>query len=454
MRRPPPRTHRLPSALLVAGLLAPSAQAHSPSGLGLPSYGGGLSSPSQDGALGLVLNPAAAHPEQADALLDAGYIRYRYGYQLEGGEPVPGQSHDLLPYLAAALPLGPVGLGVCGGLPYARSGTSEAVGPQRYHTIVGRLIMMELDLSIAWQAAPWLTLGAAARGGSTRYRSIVAIDSGAMVNSLLGEELAPVGDPLLEGTRTVDSAAGWAWGWTLGARVQLDSGLAFAGGYRSATRTTIHGPVQIVPSNDLNMALEGQLTGSFAFPPEVFLASAIPIGPAELDLEGGWIGWSSMATVHQQADDVTITSEDPVLTALLASYGLDDPSLLGTLESEGVYGLGDMLTVAAAARFPIAPRWRLLTGVYLAQAAMATEYLAPGNFDYTTVDGRLVASWAPYERASVSFAGDWIHYRDRTVTDSIYAWDNTPDQGPALPPAEGDYWFRMFRVGMSVKLEL
>ncbi len=401
-----------------------------------------------------MLNPAAAHPERAEALIDAGYIRYRYGYQLEGREPVPGQSHDLLPYVAAAVPFGPVGLGICGGLPYARSGSSEAVGPQRFHTVVGRLIMMELDLSIAWQVAPWLTVGAAARGGQTHYRSIVAIDSGAMINSILGEQLAPTGDPLLEGTRTVESAKGWAYGWAVGARVELDSGLAFAGGYRSPTRTTIRGPVEIVPSNDLNMALEGDLTGTFAFPPEAFVATAIPIGPAELDLEGGWIGWSSMESVHQQADDVTIVSDDPIVAALLSSYGLDDPSLLGTLESEGVYGLGDMLTLAAAARFPVAPDWRLLTGVWLAQPAMATEYLAPGNFDYATVDGRLVASWQPYERATVSVAGDWIHYRNRTVTDSVYAWDNSEDEGPALPSAEGEYWFRMFRVGATVQLEL
>ncbi len=401
-----------------------------------------------------MLNPAAAHPEQAQVLIDAGYIRYHYGYQLEGGDPVPGASHDLLPYLAAAVPIGPVGLGICGGLPYARSGSSEAVGPQRFHTIVGRLIMMELDLSLAWQVAPWLTLGGALRGGQTRYRSIVAIDSGAMVNSLLGEDIAPLGDPLLEGTRTVESATGWAWGFTAGARLALDSGLAFAAGYRSPTRTTIRGPVEIVPSNDLNMALEGQLTGSFAFPPEVFLAAAIPLGPAELDLEGGWIGWSSMATVHQQADDVTIVSDDLVLSGLLTSYGLDDPALLGSLSTEGVYGLGDMFTAGVAARFPVAPRWRLLTGLNLAQPAMATEYLAPGNFDYATVDGRVVASWQPYDRATMALAGDWIHYRNRTVTDSVYAWDNTPEEGPALPPAEGEYWFRMFRVGLTVMLEL
>ncbi len=401
-----------------------------------------------------MLNPAAAHPEQAQVLIDAGYIRYHYGYQLEGGDPVPGASHDLLPYMAAAVPIGPVGLGICGGLPYARSGSSEAVGPQRFHTIVGRLIMMELDLSLAWQVAPWLTLGGALRGGQTRYRSIVAIDSGAMVNSLLGEDIAPLGDPLLEGTRTVESATGWAWGFTAGARLALDSGLAFAAGYRSPTRTTIRGPVEIVPSNDLNMALEGQLTGSFAFPPEVFLAAAIPLGPAELDLEGGWIGWSSMATVHQQADDVTIVSDDLVLSGLLTSYGLDDPALLGSLSTEGVYGLGDMFTAGVAARFPVAPRWRLLTGLNLAQPAMATEYLAPGNFDYATVDGRVVASWQPYDRATMALAGDWIHYRNRTVTDSVYAWDNTPEEGPALPPAEGEYWFRMFRVGLTVMLEL
>ncbi len=401
-----------------------------------------------------MLNPAAAHPERPEALIDAGFLRYHHGYTLEGGEPVQDDSQDLLPYVAAAVPIGPVGLGLCGGLPYARSGSSDPEGPQRFHTIVGRLILMELDLSAAWQATPWLTIGGGLRGGQARYRSVVAIDAGAMVNEMLGEPLAPVGDPLLEGTRSVDKAVGWAVGWSAGARLAWDNGLAFSGGYRSPTHTTIRGTVEIVPSNDLNMALEGDMVGSFAFPPEVFLAAAVPIGPAEIDLEGGWIGWGSMATVHQQADDVTIVSDDPILTALLASYGLDDPALLGTLATEGVYGLGDMFSLGLAARFPVAERWRLLTGLYGAQAAMDSQYLAPGNFDYATLDGRLVVGWQPYETTSLALAGDWIHYRSRTITDSVYSWDNTPEQGPALPSGDGSYWFRMFRVGLTVKLVL
>lgn len=401
-----------------------------------------------------MLNPAAAHPDQPQALIDGGFIRYHYGYTLEGDEPVPGDSQDLLPYIAAAVPIGPVGLGLNGGLPYARSGSSEAVGPQRFHTVEGRLIVMELDLNLAWQVTPWLTVGGSLRGGQTLYNSTVAIDSAAMINSLLGEELAPVGDPLLEGTRTVSDAKGWARGWGAGARVALDSGLAFSAGYRSPTRTTIHGPLELVPSNDLNMALEGVLTGEFAFPPEAFLAAAIPIGPAELDLEGGWIGWSSMATVHQQADDVSIVTDDPVLDALLSSYGLDDPALLGSIETEGVFGLGDMFTASVAARYPVAPDWRLLTGLYVAQPAIASDYMAPGNFDYLTLDGRMVACWQPYERATLALAGDWIHYNNRTINDSVYAWDNTPDEGPALPNTDGTYWFRMFRVGLTVLLEL
>ncbi len=433
---------------------SPAALAHSPSGLGLPGYGGGLSSPSQDGAKGLLLNPAAAHPDQPELLLDAGFIRYRYGYELDTGEPVPGDSQDLLPYLGIAVPLGPVGLGLNGGLPYARSGTSEAVGPQRFHTVDGLLLLIEADLNLAWQATPWLTVGASLRGGQTRYRSLVAVDSGAMVNGILGEQVAPVGDPLLEGTRSVDAAKGWAWGYGLGARVELDSGLAFATGYRSPTRTTVHGTLEIVPSNDLNMALEGELTAMIAFAPEAFLAAAIPIGPVELDIEGGWIGWSSMAVVPQQVEDLTIVSDDPMVSALLSSYGLDDPSLLGDLEAEGLHGLGDMFTAGIAARFPVAPDWRLLTGLYGAQPAVSSAYMAPGNFDYTTLDGRLVASWQPTEVTSIALAGDYIHYWSRTVTDSVYSWDNDPDVAPALPETNGRYWFRMVRVGLSVELAL
>jgi hypothetical protein len=438
----------------VALLLAPTARAHSPSGLGLPGYGGGLSGPGQDGAQGLYINPAAAHPEGPEALIDGGFIWYDYGFQLDGQDPVPGSSQDLLPYVAAAVPIGPVGIGLNGGLPYARSGSSEAIGDQRFHTVVGRLMLMELDLSLAWQATPWLTLGVAARGGVTNYRSLVSIDSGAMVNSLLGEEIAPRGDPLLEGYRSIPEAWGKAWGFSAGARLAWESGWALSGGYRSPTWTTIRGPMELVPSSDLNMALEGEMIGSFAFPPEVFGAAVIPMGPAALEIGGGWIGWSSMGTVEQRAEGVTITSDDPVLTALLASYGLDDPALLGTLEDEGVYGLDDMLHASVAARFPLAPRWSMLTGVYGAQPAMHTEYLAPGNFDFATVDGRLVVGWDPYERATVALCGDWIHYFPRHVDDSVYSWDNTAEQGPALPSAEGEYWFVMRRVGLAVMLEI
>ncbi len=367
---------------------------------------------------------------------------------------MPGDSQDLLPYLAVAVPLGPVGIGLNGGLPYARSGSSEAVGPQRFHTIVGRLILMEAELSLAWQAVPWLTLGASLRGGQTRYRSIVAIDSGAMINGILGEELAPVGEPLLEGTRSVDKAVGLAWGFGLGARVELDSGLAFAAGYRSPMRTTVRGTLELVPSNDLNMALAGELEASFAFAPEVFVAAAVPLGKAELDLEGGWIGWSSMASVHQEAHDVTVVSDDSTVSMLLASYGLDDPSLLGTLESQGQYGLDDMFHGGVAVRFPIAPRWSGLAGLYAAQPAIRVEYQAPGNFDYATTDGRLVLGWKPTPPTHIALAGDYLHYWSRHVSDSVYDWSNDPSVAPQLPNTDGSYWFRMWRVGLTVGVEL
>ncbi len=431
-------------------LWAPQLQAATPSGLGLPSYGGGLSGPAQDGTLGLVLNPAAAHPDRAETLVDAGFIRYHYGHDLETWDAVPGKSWDLLPYLAAAVPVGPVGLGLAAGLPYARSGSSEAVGPQRFHTVSGRILVWEADLALAWQPLPELTLGGALRGGYTRYYSSVAVDTGAMINGVLGPDAgAPVGEPLLEGTRSVELATGGAWGFSVGARFQTQAGLALAAGYRSALHTQVTGQLVLVPSNDLSMALEGDLTGKLDLPPEAFLAATLPAGPAEIDLETGWVGWGSMAVTHQQVDNLVIVSDDPVVTALLESYGLDDPALLGSLESEGMAGLHDIFTAGLAVRMPVAERWGLLAGARYSPAAISDEFVAPGNFDYDSLDVRIVTSFSPVPRSKLALCADLISYRNRVITDSIYAWDNDPEVAPALPPSEGAYWMRMWRVGFS-----
>ncbi|MFH1467419.1 MAG: hypothetical protein ABIO70_23750 [Pseudomonadota bacterium] len=440
--------------MLLPLLLVSLAGAHSPSGLGLPGYGSAWSGAAQDGPLGLALDPSAAHPDKGAFLADAGLIRYRYGFQLDGEPPFPDHSQDFLPYFAAAAPLGRVGIGLSGGLPYARSGSSERIGPQRFHTIVGRILLLEADLSLAWAVSDALTLGAALRAGQTRYRSTVAIDSGAMINGILGEQIAPVGEPLLEGTRAVEDARGAAWGFALGARWRTPGGLTLAGGFRSPMRTRVHGRISIVPSDDLRMALEGDLTARFAFPPEAFLGAAIPVGPLEIDVDVGWIGWHTMAVVQQQVDGMVITSDDVIVEDLLASYGLDDPTLLGTLQTEGLYGLHDSWNAALFGRVGFAPGWRALAGAVWASPAISEGFVAPGNFDFTTVDARLGLAWAPTEHLELALTGDEILYKSRVVDDSVYAWDNGPEEGPALPCSNGRYWFHMARVGLAVMIGL
>jgi len=445
-----------PRLLALAGLALGAGQtrAGSPSGLGMPAVGGGLSGPAQDGARGLVINPAAAHPEQAEILLDAFLIRYRYGYQLAGEEPVEDASQDLMPFMAAALPLGPVGIGLTAMMPHARSGSSPADAPQRFHTVIGRVLLFEADLSLAWQVLPSLSLGAGFLAGHTSYTSVVAVDTGAMLNGMLGEELVPVGDPLFEGSRSVERATGGAYGFSLGLRWQASSGLVLAGGYRSPMRTTVRGPVELIPSNDLEMALQGELVGSFAFPPEAFLAAAVPAGPVELEAELGWIGWSSLASSQQQVNDMRIVSDDAVLAALLDAYGLSDPTLLGSVEQEGVYGMHDIWRGGGGVRLALGERWGLQAGAWYAQAAVADAYMAPGNFDYDTLDLRAVGSCRLSPSVTLALSADWIHYATRHITDSIYDWDNDPAQAPALPSAAGSYWFRMGRLGLSAEFRL
>jgi hypothetical protein len=218
--------------------------------------------------------------------------------------------------------------------------------------------------------------------------------------------------------------------------------------------TQVRGDVLIVPSNDLAMALEGDLTARFAFPPEAFVAAAVPTGRLEVDLEAGWIGWHTMAVVEQRVDGLVITSDDATLEAMLASYGLTDPTLLGTLETEGLYGLRDSVSAGLAGRVDLAPGWRALIGAWWASPAIAEGWMAPGNFDFATVDARAGLAWTPAERFTLALAGDEIAYLGRTVDESVYAWDNGPGEGPALPPADGRYWFRMARVGLTVQVEL
>ena len=75
---------------MLALLLVGAAAAFTPAGYGVPVQGGALAGVDRDGASGIFNNPAAAHPDRGEWLLDVGWAWSSLDYELEIGEGPKG----------------------------------------------------------------------------------------------------------------------------------------------------------------------------------------------------------------------------------------------------------------------------------------------------------------------------------------------------------------------------
>lgn len=430
-------------------LLVPTALAAGLSGLGVPEPLGAFAGPSAEGALGLATNPASALPAAPELALDLGLLRSGYTWSLKGEAPVHSAGWTPVPSVGAALPLGPVGLGLSVFAPYGRGGGAppeESVG--RFHSGDSRIQALELDLSVAARPHRAWRVGGALRVARAGISSALAYDTGVLLDDLLGPEAEiPFQDPFLEGSESY-AMSGPAFGAAGGLRFRPSRGPGLDLAVRSPLVATLRGPFTLQPTDDLDVVVEGEAELRVAWPAEVLVAATLPVGELRLGGELGWTGWSSMRRLETHLSGLVITSDDARFQAILDSYGLSEGDFLQGLGAVPVEtGLSDILSGGAWVDW-LAPGLQARVGLFISPAAIPTAYVNPGNADFDTFDLRLAGGRA-FGPLLVALSGDLFLAPRREVVDSVYHQGAGVDSGIALPPSDGTYALSALRIGLT-----
>lgn len=215
-------------------------------------------------------------------------------------------------YLSYAM--GDVAIGMALNAPFGLVTDAMCGWSGRYHGCYSRIFDINAQVSLAWRAADWLTLGA---GISANY-----MDARLSNAQILGG--APPN--LVAGTAQVDGD-GLSMGFSLGALMTLAPGTSFGIGYRSAIDQTLDGtitlsrlnvPVRVIPAHAA-ITLPDQLTLSFRsqLTPQLTLMAT-----------GEWTRWSRVQQLDvvsggRLASTLDLQWNDGWFASLGAEYQLD-----------------------------------------------------------------------------------------------------------------------------------
>jgi Outer membrane protein transport protein (OMPP1/FadL/TodX) len=435
-------------------LLSPAAWAWTPAGYGVPAIGGLLAGPTADGAPGLCTNPAAAAPIGTSVLFDLALLGSSLSYTLDAAPDQALGSDGLspVPTLSLAVPFGRLGTGVALFVPAARGGGEPAgpLDPQRLYGMEGGLRVIEADPALALRLNDSWTIGAGARLGYGTLSSLKALDTGAMINRAVGDEVVPVADPFLEGRMALDGHSGVGAGGTLGVRWAGPGGQVVGIGLRTPLWLRMDGPVSLTPSTSLSLVVEAQASTALTLPAAVFLGAELPVGRATLLPELSVIGWSSLATIETAVSEIRVTSPDAVMEGIIASYGVNEADLFDSLSSSSApTGMRDVVNAGLTAAFPAGEQAELRLGAAYLPAAVPEGYVHPSNLDFSSVDLRaglrrpLAGAW----EMLLSF--DAYLSPARVVDDSLHALSGSRS-GALIPSADGTYSLVLLRAGLSL----
>lgn len=435
--------------LWLAGLpWGSSAAAAGLSGLAVPEPLGGFAGPTAGGALGLSTNPASSRPDQAEIAVDLGLMATRLRYQLDGHEPTESRGLTPIPSLAAALPLGPAGLGVAVFVPQARGGDAPPEdSPARLYAGESLIMLVETDLSGSVALGP-LTLGGAFRLGQARIGSALKYDTGVLLDDILGPEAeVPFQDPFLEGTEAYEMR-GAVLGGAVGLRLRPQRGPDLDLAFRSSLRGTLNGTFSLRPSDDLAVQVEGDASLPVRWPAEVLAAGRWTFGAWRPGAELSFSGWSSMTRLETTLSDLRLSSSDPLFQALLDSYELTEAEFLDGIGAVPIQtGLSDILAGGVWVDW-LGEGMQARAGAWISPAAIPDAYMNPGNADFGTLDLRLGGA----RRLGPVLLGatlDAFIGPTRVVTESAYSQHAGVDSGVALPPATGTYALSALRLGFT-----
>lgn len=440
--------------------LLASAEAYTMAGFGMPLVGGSFAGNAEVGPLGLPYNPAAAWVPRASGTLDLGSIYAGLYYKMDAWDEAsdPGGTWSIpIPYLGLTAPAGPVGIGVSVFVPYARVGGRDPEGPQRYSTIEGTFMVIEEDISVAWAASANFTLGASLRIGQFQQGSTRSLDTGAILHSMLGPDAGvPLQDPFLEGSQTLVGLNALMVGWALGARWHTDAGFGAQVAYRPRWVAHItNGLVEVHPSRDLNLTIEGDVEAWITFPTNVFLSGTIPVGPVTFVPEVAWLRWSESAENTSLVHDFRITSDDPFFDKLLESYGVSEAEFLEKGEPM-VQDLAftDAVNFGLVTRIAVSDAIEARVGAVHQPGVVPDPVVHPGNLDFTATDLKLGLRVSPNERIQLGGSFDYLWTPDRRIDDSVMSLTNPQSSGRVFPSGNGDYEIDLMRIGVTAAYSL
>jgi long-subunit fatty acid transport protein len=420
------------------------------SGLGLTPLGGGLAGISEPGALGLPSTPAAAKPDSAEIVVDAGATLYTLGAQLDGAAREEINGFVPMPYLGFAAPIGDFGIGVYAMIPYGGGADFSPNGAQRFHAISAASFLIEAGLPIAYKATDWLTVGASFRVGRASLAKNTAMNTAGLVNSKADlDPTLPTDSELLIGSQTLD-ISGYGVGYGLGASFMLPNELEIHLGYRSPMKTTMTGSVDLTPSNDLQLSASGTAEGSMQFAREVELGVVVPVGKTRLAMTAGWVDWSPLATIDVGVRNLQVKSNDDTMAVLLASTGLNESDLLAAgTDIHNDLGHTDVFHGGAALGIPLGEDWEVRPAAYYSPTTVPDEAFHVGIADFVSWDLRLSGAYAMTPWLTAGLSLDQFVIRTRTIRTSGLSLENSAASGRVLPSANGKYDMHATRMGLS-----
>ena len=439
---------------MLALVLIPAAAAFTPAGFGVPELGGALAGVERDGAYGVFTNPAAAHPDRGQWLVDVGwmYSDLQYTLDLDDDFGLRSQGATLVPSIAGAEPIGPVGLGISFVPLYARGGGDGGPedGAQRFHTVRGGIQLLELSVSAAVAVHPAWTIGGAFRYGTAKMSSFRALDSGALIGGLAPDADVPIGYAFLEGTQELDDHSGFGLGGTAGLRFAPERGTGFSFSFRSAMTPKVHGGIELVPSSDLEISLTAEADTEIPFPPAAFLAVDIPVGRVNLVPELSWIGWSSYYSFETELSELELGSEDDAVVEILDAYDLTKAEFLeGSTSTVSLTGMHDVVNVGASVWVPVGDDWNTRFGLWYLPSAVPDGTAHPGNLDFDSIDARGAVAWTPLTWLTLGLGADWFWSPTRFVRTSLHSQTDPEPPGARLPSGNGTYRLTLARLGLS-----
>jgi long-chain fatty acid transport protein len=305
-----------------------------------------------------------------------------------GGDPSPGDpaKFGAVPSGAIAVPLSNrVAIGLAVTSPFSFTNDYQADSFTRYAADRTRLITIDLQPSIAVQAADWLRVGA---GLNIEYS-----------DAYLSVALPNLSAALPDGRQAL-SGDGWDTGWSAGVQV-IAAGVTAGFSYKSSIEHNLEGRVAI---SGLVGPLEGAnarvpTTAKFRTPWQAIGAVRVQASPQlTVNAQVTRFGWSGFDRIR--------------LTAPAGAFIAED--------------YRDTWLVAGGADYAATPNWTVRAGLYFDQTPTRNGRRNPSVPDANRLSLNAGASYRLNDRVTLDAAAEYIRFERSTLDRQRAAFEGTP----------------------------